>query len=245
MSNILERLKFKVVTAKKFYKSQKDEQILLEKKTNFISDTSRKKILAKAIEKKNDFLIFDDGLQDKNLNYDLEFVCFDGDSLIGNGQLIPSGPLREKLSSLKKYDVVFLKNNKNYDFVEKLKKVNSEIKIFNTFYEIKNLNEFNARTDYLIFSGIGNPKDFKKLILDNNLNIVEEIVYPDHFDYKSSDIENIKKKAKKINAEIITTEKDFVKILEKDIDNIKFLEVKLKIEDEKKLINFIKSKTNV
>ena len=100
-------------------------------------------------------------------------------------------------------------------------------------------------TDYLIFSGIGNPKDFKKLILDNNLNIVEEIVYPDHFYYKSSDIENIKKKAKKINAEIITTEKDFVKILEKDIDNIKFLEVKLKIEDEKKLINFIKSKTNV
>ena len=131
--NTLKKLKYKVTTGKKFYKSQRDEIILLEKKTNFITDFNRKKIVKKAIEKSNNFLIFDDGLQDLNIDYDLKFVCFDGDNFIGNGQLIPSGPLREKLESLKKYDAVFFKNNNNSSFVELIKKNNSRIEIFNTF----------------------------------------------------------------------------------------------------------------
>ena len=75
--------------------------------------------------------------------------------------------------------------------------------------------------------------------------IIDEIIYPDHFDYKTNDIENIRKQALDLDAEIITTEKDYVKILDKDRYDINFLEIKLKIENEKKLINFIKSKTNV
>ena len=41
----------------------------------------------------------------------LGFSFVDTDKWIGNGNLIPSGPLREKLDSLKKYDGVFLKND--------------------------------------------------------------------------------------------------------------------------------------
>ena len=63
-------------------------------------------------------IIFDDGLQDKNISYDLQFVCFDSERWIGNGNLIPSGPLREKISSLKKYDAVFLKHHdEQYNFI--------------------------------------------------------------------------------------------------------------------------------
>ena len=58
----------------------------------------------------------------------------------------------------------------------------------------------------------------------------------------SADINFIKNRAKKINAEIITTEKDFVKISKFDNKNINFIEIDLKIENEKKLINFIKNK---
>ena len=46
-------------------------------------------------------------------NYDLNFVCFNNLTWIGNGNLIPAGPMREKLKSLKKYDAVFL-NGSNY-----------------------------------------------------------------------------------------------------------------------------------
>ena len=124
--------------------------------------------------------------------------------------------MREKLESLKKYDAVFFKNNNNSSFVELIKKNNSRIEIFNTFYKIKDLNKFDINKKYLIFSGIGNPKSFKKLLLENNFNIIDEIIYPDHFDYKTNDIENIRKQALDLDAEIITTEKDYVKILDKD-----------------------------
>ena len=77
--------------------------MLLEKKANLISAKSRKKILDIAVQNNLDCLIFDDGLQDKNLSYNLQIVCFDSYDWIGNGKLIPSGPLRENLDSLKKY----------------------------------------------------------------------------------------------------------------------------------------------
>ena len=66
-------------------------------------------VLDEAVKTNHDVLIFDDGLQDRTLKYNLNFVCFDAKNFIGNGCLIPSGPLREKLDSLKKYDCVFSK----------------------------------------------------------------------------------------------------------------------------------------
>ena len=36
------------------------------------------------------------------MDYDLKFVCFHAKKWIGNGRLLPAGPLRENLSSLKK-----------------------------------------------------------------------------------------------------------------------------------------------
>ena len=69
--------------------------------------------LNKAIAQKINYVIFDDGLQDKNINYDISIVCFNSKNWVGNGMLIPSGPLREKIDSLKKYDVVFLNGNNN------------------------------------------------------------------------------------------------------------------------------------
>tara|TARA_B100000902_G_scaffold216088_1_gene205493 strand:- start:3141 stop:4082 length:942 start_codon:yes stop_codon:yes gene_type:complete len=242
--NILKDLKYNVVTGKKFYKSQIDEQILLKNKTILIQAPNRKTIIKKALENRHELIIFDDGLQDKRISYDLQFVCFDGNNWIGNGQLIPAGPLREKLTSIKKYDAVFLKDFKDKNIYEILKKINPQIKIFNTFYEIKNLQSLDLNYNYLIFSGIGNPIGFKKILLNNNLNIVDELIYPDHFNYTNEEISNIKKRAENIGAKIITTEKDYVKIPCQNRDNINFCEVNLRIDNEEDLTNFIKTKIN-
>ena len=66
-----------------------------QKKTKLISAKSRREILKNAINQKIDLVIFDDGLQDNKIDYDIKVVCFDGRNWIGNGCLIPSGPLRE------------------------------------------------------------------------------------------------------------------------------------------------------
>ena len=46
-------------------------------------------------------VIFDDGLQDRSIKYDIKICCFNSYNWIGNGCVIPAGPLREKISSLK------------------------------------------------------------------------------------------------------------------------------------------------
>ena len=244
---IFKDLNFNVATGKKFYKSQIDEITLLKNKTSLITDSNRSKIAEKAIEKKKDIVFFDDGLQDRSLNYDLKLVCFDSENWIGNGQIIPAGPLREKLSSLKKYDLVFLKNKNNdlENIIYQLKKNNPKVKIFNTIYKPTNIEKFNHTRKYLIFSGIGNPNNFKEILNENNFQIVDEMIFPDHYHFKKNDIKKIKRLAKDSNAEIITTEKDYLRISEEERSDINFLEIKLEIENENELINFIRSKINV
>ena len=243
---ILEKIYKKVTTAKKFYYSQIDEINLLKKKTNFVTSKNRPKIISKAVKKGFKIIIFDDGLQDRNIDYDLKIVCFDTLSWIGNGQLIPAGPLREKLNSLKKYDVVFLKNisKKNNKIIKLIKIINPKIKIFNTKYVITNLSKFNLKKQYIVFSGIGNPESFKTFLKNNKFNIIDNIIFPDHYKYKKNDIIKIIKKANNINAQIITTEKDFVKIPTNYQNEINHINIDMKIEQSNDLIKFLKKKIN-
>ena len=155
-----------------------------------------------------------------------------------------AGPLREKLESLNKYDAVFLKNNNSNIIDQKnlLKKYNKNIKIFDTYYEITNLNKFNLDNEFLIFSGIGNPLSFKKILINNKFKVVKEIIFPDHYNYKKKEIENIILVAKKNNYKIITTEKDLMKINNFDLKEVNFIEISLRIKNEKELIDFLRHK---
>ena len=241
--DIFKELNYKVSTAKKFYKKHSDEQIILKNKTNLIIASTRHKALEEAIKKKNELVIFDDGLQDDKIDYDLKFVCFNSKKWIGNGFLIPSGPLREKISSLKKYDVVFLNGDSSNieDIKKKIYQINQRIEIFETIYKPINLEKIDLSKKYIVFSGIGNSNSFKQTLMENNINVIKEIIFPDHYHYKKDDIKKIKLDAKKVGANIITTEKDYVKLTEEDKKEIKYLEISLELKRETKLIEFIKN----
>lgn len=243
---ILSKIGLRVVTAKKFHSNQFDEQTLLKENTKTIIAKNRLDAYNQAINSSNDVIIFDDGLQEKNVDYDLKFVCFKNKNWIGNGMLIPSGPLRENVESLKRYDVVFLNgtDENTQDIKETILKINPQIKIFNSYYEIKNLNTLDLKSDYLIFSGIGDPSSFKEILLKNNIKVKKEIIFPDHYNYKKNDIKKIFELAEKINAKILTTEKDFVKISNINTKKIDFLKIELKIIEEQKLIDFLNEKFN-
>ena len=232
-------------TAKKYYLNQQDEEILLKRKTKFLTASSRKSILKLAEKKNIEVLIFDDGLQDNQIDYNFKFVCFDGDLGIGNGLLLPAGPLRETINSLKKYDVVFIKKGNNLNNLIKLiEKHNKRIKIFITDYKVSKFSKFNRSKKYLIYSGIGNPNSFAKILKQNKVKIVDKIIFPDHHSYSNQDFNFILNKAKQNNAEIITTEKDYVKVPKELQKKIKFLKVNLIIHNEKKLIKFLKLNLN-
>tara|TARA_B100000795_G_scaffold49738_1_gene32670 strand:- start:1056 stop:1997 length:942 start_codon:yes stop_codon:yes gene_type:complete len=242
INKILSNLNFRTATIKKFYKDQIDEQKILSKRTKLYCLKNRKEAINEAIKDNIDVVIFDDGLQDRSVSYDLRFVCFNNIKWIGNGQLIPAGPLREKIESISKYDAVFINGNinDNSDLKLLIKKYNKDIQIFETFYRPINIEEFNVKEKYIIFSGIGNPESFKETLMQNKLNIVKEIIFPDHHNYVQNDIDYIRLQAKHLGAIILTTEKDYVKINSNKNHDIKFLEIELDIKEEEKLINYLK-----
>ncbi len=242
--NIIRKMDLEVITAKKFYSNQIDEQTLLQTKTKTIVTKEREDAINQAINSSNQVIIFDDGLQEKKIDYDLKIVCFKKKNWIGNGQLIPSGPLREKIENLKNYDAVFLngKDHNSNEIRETIYKLNPQIEIFETNYEIRNFGELNKNSNYLIFSGIGDPSSFKEILLDNNVNVIKEIIFPDHHMYEKKDVKNIFEDANRLNAKILTTEKDFIKLSDHDAEKINFLKIDLKITEEEKLINFLNDK---
>ena len=244
LNQILQGLNFKTGTIKKFHKNQIDEQKLIASRTILYCQKKRVLALNNAIKDDIDIAIFDDGLQDSFLNYDISFVCFNNTNWVGNGCLIPSGPLREKLTSISKYDAIFLTGNEENtsDIKNSINKINKDIKIFESYYKPINVHKFNIQDNYLMFSGIGNPDSFKKTLQKNKFKIVEEIKFPDHYQYTTKDIQMIKLRAININAKIITTEKDFVKISQSDSNKIDFLEIDLVIKKQDELVSFIKSK---
>ncbi len=238
---ILKGLNFKVATVKKNYSNQKDEQLLLKQKTSLIISKKREDAIYQGISQNYDVLVFDDGLQDPKIDFNIKLVCFKSKNWVGNGQLIPAGPLREKISSLKRYDAVFLNGNLgNFKKIEnQIKNINLDIKIFKTFYKILNIQKYNLDLEYLIFSGIGNPSDFKNILLENKFKIARELIFPDHHNYSLKDLEEIQVIAKNESLKIITTEKDFMKIPTQFKKKIDCLTIDLVIQDEKKLIGLL------
>ena len=241
--NQLLRKKFKIVFIKKNYENQLDEIKLLNNKGKIISSNSRENALLTAINKKYQLAILDDGLQQKNINYDLKIACFNSEYAIGNEFMLPAGPLRENLNEVKNYDLIFLNGEKkNNKLFSKLKSINKNLKIFEGKYKPLNLKNFDLRKKYLMFCGIGNPHEFEKTLIKYKFNIGKKIIYPDHYKLTNIDIKRLIDKAKKENLVLVTTEKDFFRLNNNQRKNIKFLKIELQIKDKKNFKKILISK---
>jgi len=244
INQILKNLNFKTAFIKKRYHDQEDEQKILSTYGRLFCKNNRIDALKDAINENIQVAIFDDGLQDKILGYDITCVCFNSQSWVGNNLCIPSGPLREDLKNIKKYDAVFL--NGNGENIIKIKNIIKNIKpdleIFNTEYVPLNMEEIDINQNYLAFSGVGNPDSFLKTLKKSNIKIVKNLNFPDHYYYSDKDIKKIKEVAKNINAKIVTTEKDYNRLNKLNSEGIDFLKIELKIVNENQLINFLKKK---
>ena len=82
----------------------------------------------------------------KNINYNLRIACFNSEYGLGNEFMLPAGPLRENLSVIKNYDLIFLNGEKNNKkILSKFKSINKDLKIFEGKYKPLNLNKFKKK----------------------------------------------------------------------------------------------------
>ena len=237
----LSELGKKPTILRKYYKDHRDEHNLIREKFNNLILNKSRIVGIKEAEKMNyDSVILDDGFQDYRIKTNLNILCFNQNQLIGNGFVLPSGPLRENLSSLKEAHIILINGEKNINFEKKILKINNSLEIFYSNYKPIDIDQFKDQKLFVI-AGIGNPDNFFKLISDNGLNIEKKLIFPDHYEYSQAEILNIINDAERNNLKVLTTEKDYHRInhFKKEQDKIRYLKVSLKIDNKEKLLKTI------
>ena len=243
IANELKNYNKNSVIIKKYYRDQKDENRLInENNVNLISDKERISAIKKAERENFDIAILDDGFQDHSIKKDLSIVCFNGKQQIGNGLVLPAGPLRENLNALNEAQIVIINGEKDKIFEKKIFDISKNIKIFYSKYSPQNIENFKNKKIFA-FAGIGNPKNFFELLHLYKLNVKKKIAFPDHYEFSRKELEQIIEEALKDNCELVTTEKDFYRIKNYGLKEIKFvkvdLEIQMKNEFIKEILNYL------
>ena len=226
---ILEKLNKKTAIIKKSYKDHEDEfKLISSNQVALFKDSSRYNGINEAIKQKFDCVVLDDGFQDFSISKNLNILCFNERQLIGNGMTLPSGPLRESLSSLKRCQIVVINGNTNLEFEKKIKNISNNISIYYSKYVPDNIESFKNK-NLLAFAGIGNPENFFYLLENNNLKIKKKISFSDHYKYSLKELNKLIYFALNNGLQLITTEKDYFRISHFQLPQIEYLKVKLDI----------------
>ena len=196
-------------------------------------------------ESQVDIIICDDGLQHYGLPRDIELVVLDAKRGIGNGCLIPVGPLREPLERLDNVDYVLSNGAKEQLQEEVLTKVDWDFEVkakqwrkvaTGEVFSLEQTQELlqgvsdepKDKTVVYAVSGIGNPSRFYKTLEALGLN-PEPVSFPDHHSFQAEDFRFL---AKDDNSIIVMTAKDAVKCRGFAAPSWLSLEVKAKLPQE-------------
>lgn len=196
-----------------------------------VTSKNRFKAAQYAIEKFGvNYIILDDGFQHRKLYRDLDIVLMDSEKGFGREKLLPAGPLREGTEAFSRVDkLVIVSKNTDHTRAEKLAKIMAKkLKLPTAVcrtepdyaYNIKTSERLPAGSDITAVSAIGQPEQFFAFLKD--YNIKDKITFDDHHSYSKSELSGIEGK-------IVTTEKDAVKMLNFDMDNIYALKLKTEL----------------
>ena len=239
--NITKSLGKNPAFVKKDYEYLYDEIQMLKDTGKTYACKNRQLGISLSIKDNHDLAILDDGFQDLSIKPDFSILCFNSKQMIGNGFVIPSGPLRERLNSIIRADCIIINGQKDFEFEKKIseyeKTNNKKLHIFYSKYKIRNLEKFKNK-EITAFAGIGNPTNFFELLKENNLNVKNTFSFPDHHFYSQKDFEKIKKDE---TTQIITTEKDYYRMNELQKQSCEYIKVDLEINDKNKFVEIIKS----
>ncbi len=201
-----------------------DEMYLIQSKTRAIAVSGKTKYVNAAFAEKlfhPDIIIIDDGFQHQWISRDLDIVIIDKNT-VDKPFVFPRGRLREPLTSLIRADVImypefcdiskiqpFLKNDV---IICKFKIISDNI--YRLFQENQISDNLLNNIKFLPIIGIANPNRFLNSLDELKINYDKNNIriFDDHHNYDINDIKSISALAKKTNSQIITTEKDAVKI---------------------------------
>ena len=154
-------------------------------------------------------IVMDDGLQNPSIEKTISVLVIDGDFGVGNGRLMPAGPLREAPSSaVKKSDAIVVVG----DTAIKLQFDTGNVPVFRARIVPHALQSELVGEKVVAFAGIGRPGKFFKSLELAGADIVAAVEFADHHPFSQNDIMKLVEKASLHNAALVTTRKDYVRL---------------------------------
>jgi tetraacyldisaccharide 4'-kinase len=147
----------------------------------------------------NPMHLLDDGFQHRQLHRDFDIVLLNQEDL--DDRLLPSGRLREPLSSLKRADAVVVDSACPAELVPKGD--------FQLWRMERELDTPEVDSPIIAFCGIARPQRFFSDLRKRGLDVREEIVFRDHYRYNEADVQRLAAaQASLPGSRLVTTEKD-------------------------------------
>lgn len=215
-----------------------DEPLLLAKEATTVISADRIAGARLLVESGCDFVVMDDGFQNPSLQKDYSLVVVDSRRGIGNGFTIPAGPLRVAVESqlIKADAVLIVGDDTGADQIIR-QTARSGRPVYHSKLVMDKPSQWKKRS-VIAFAGIADPEKFFESLRRVGANLTQIRPFGDHHYFHKDEISELLDRAKLMNSELVTTAKDYVRLLGMGKDHEKLAEqtsvvhVKLKFEDK-------------
>lgn len=206
-----------------------DEAVLLSGSAPTWSGSDKELLISMAVKDGADVIVLDDGLQSFSVHKELSLAVVDKLQGLGNGFVIPAGPLREPFWAARKDTdcVVLISSGLTNDDYGGVKLLHGSL--------VESISDCNQ--DIIAFCGIGYPKKFEDTLIRLGKNVREFITYPDHHIYQDKDLDYLSNLSDSLSLPLVTTEKDTCKL--PPSFKSKVITVKIAVELDNRIMNLL------
>lgn len=189
-----------------------DEPLLLARHAPTVVTPDRAAGAAALVAEGCDFIIMDDGFQSARIHIDFALMVVDARRGLGNGHVIPGGPLRARLiDQLRHADAVVTMGEGTAAARVVRRAARAGKQIFEARLRPRGVRGLRNKR-FLAFAGIGNPQKFFDTVAAAGGTVAEAWPYPDHHPFDAQDIADLESAAAAAQLELVTTRKDHVRL---------------------------------